>query len=164
MVSAENVKRCKFDDNECQVTAANDIFHKYFGGLDQLGLLSVDPLKLDKLNIAQGGNESVQIDLKMRHAKLLGLSNAKMYKIMGFQKDPERNKLEFNFKTPLGTLTGPYNINGRMLILPITGKGDLTMKLENLDIHLKFLTRKVQRGHNIYMDIVKEKMTFNVTK
>lgn len=164
MIAAENVKRCKFDDNECQLVAANVVFHSYFGGLDLLGLPSVDPLKIDKLDIAQGGNESVKIDLKMRKAKLTGLSMAKMYKITGFQKDPEKNKLEMSFKTPLGTLTGPYSIKGQMLILPIAGKGNCTMKLENLDIHLKFLTKKVQKGDKIYMEIVKQKMMFEVSE
>lgn len=146
------------------MVAANVIFGSYFGGLDLLGLPSIDPLKIDRLDIAQSGNESVKIDLKMRKAKLGGLSMAKLYKLSGFQRDPEKNKLEMSFKTPHATLVGPYIIKGQMLILPIAGKGDCTMKFENLDVHLKFLTKKVQKGDKIFMEVVKQKSMFKVSK
>lgn len=156
-------KRCKIDDNDCIVQVASGIFKQNFHGIDELGLPSIDPLKIAKMDVVQGGNGPVQIDLKFRKVELLGLSKAKVYKISGFKKDPENNKLEMRFKTPLGTLVGPYVINGRMLILPIIGNGNVTLNLENLDIHLKFLTKKIMKNGKTFMKIEKSKFNYEVT-
>lgn len=144
--------------------AANEIFQKSSHGIPELGLQSFDPLKIDRMDIVQGGNVSVQIDLKFRNVQLVGLSKAKVYKISGFKKDPEGNKLEMSFKTPLGTLVGPYVIDGKLLILPIQGNGTVTLNLENLDIHLKFLTAKVVKDGKTYMRIEKSKFNYTVTR
>lgn len=105
----------------------------------------------------------MQIDLKFRNVELLGISKARVYRLTGFRNDPEGNKLEIDFKTPLGTVVGPYSIKGRMLILPIVGHGNVTLNLINLDIHLKFLTKKVERDGKTYMQIEKSKFKYDVT-
>lgn len=143
---------------------ANEFFMKNSHGIPDLGLQSFDPLKIDKMDIVQGGNASVQVDLKFRKVELLGLSKAKMYKISGFKKDPEGNKLEFGFKSPLGTLVGPYVINGQLLILPIQGNGTVTLNLVNLNINLKFLTSKVVKDGKTYMKIDKSKFNYTITR
>lgn len=161
---ASDIKKCKIDDNSCLIDAANEIFLKSSRGITDLGLQSFDPMKIDKMDIVQGGNVSVQIDLKFRNVELLGLSKAKVYKVSGFKKDPEGNKLEFSFKTPLGTLVGPYVINGQLLILPIQGNGTVTLNLENLDINLKFLTSKVVKNGKTHMKIEKSKFSYTVSR
>lgn len=162
-ISAKNLKQCKLDDNACIIEVANEIFKNRYQGIGELGLSSIDPLKIDKMDLVQGGNVPVQIDLKFRKVVLLGLSKAKLYKISGFRADPENNKLEIRFKTPLGTLVGPYVINGKMLILPIRGNGNVTLNLENLDIHLKFLTKKVMKDGKAFMKIEKSKFYYEVS-
>lgn len=162
--TANDVKKCKINDNICMIENANEIFQKSSLGIADLGLKPFDPLKIEKMDIVQGGNVSVQIDLKFRQVELLGLSKANFYKISGFKKDPEGNKLEMSFKTPLGTLVGPYVIDGQLLILPIIGNGTVTLNLKNLDIQLKFLTSKVVRDGKMFMKIEKSKFNYTVTR
>lgn len=162
-LAAKILKKCKLEDNACIIDVANDVFKQSFRGIDDLGLSSIDPLKIEKMDVVQGGNVPVQIDLKFRKVELLGLSKAKVYKMSGFKIDPENNKLDMRFKTPLGTLVGPYIINGKMLILPINGNGSVTLNLENLDIHLKLLTKKVVKDGKTYMKIEKSKFSYEVT-
>lgn len=162
--SAGSIRKCKIDDETCLRETANEVIRKQFLGVSELGLESVDPLKIKKMNIVQGGgNSSVQIDLKFREVELLGLKNAEFYKVAGFKADPEKNKLEFNFKTKLATIMGPYTINGKMVILPIMGNGTIILNLQNLDVHLKFLTKKVMRNGKIFMNIEKSKFTYDLT-
>jgi hypothetical protein len=143
------------------VESANQVFKK--NHFDQFGLPKIDPLLIEKMDIEQGGNNSVQIHLKFRKVNLFGLSDARVYKISGFQADPERNKLEIKFKTPLGVIEGPYSINGKILVLPIQGKGNIKLELQNLDITLKFLTKKVVKNGKIFMEIEKSKFSYDVT-
>lgn len=115
------------------------------------------------MDIVQKGNVSVQMDLKFRRAQLLGLSKAKAYKVSGFKEDPDKNILEINFKTPLGTLVGKYDIDGQLLILPIKGRGNVTLNMENLDVKLRFLTKKVEKNGKVHMFLEKSKFSYEVT-
>jgi len=129
----------------------------------KVGLNVIDPLLIKKMDIEQGGNASVTINLKFRNVHLVGLAKSEVYKVTGFKEDPEKNKLEIRFKSPLGTIQGPYQINGKILVLPIQGKGNVTLNLENLDISLKFLTTKVERDGKTYMQIERSKFSYDVT-
>lgn len=128
-----------------------------------VGLSQIDPLLIKKMDIEQGGNASVTINLKFRNVNMIGLAKSEVYKITGFKEDPEKNKLEIKFKSPLGTIQGPYQISGKILVLPIQGKGNVTLNLENLDISLKFLTAKVERDGKTYMHIERSKFSYDVT-
>lgn len=155
------MKKCKISDNECMVQTANDVVKK--NQMEKFGLPKVDPLLIEKMDIEQGGNNSVQIHLKFRKVNLIGLGKAKVYKISGFQADPERNKIEIKLKTPLGVIEGPYSINGKILVLPIQGKGDIKLELHNLDVTLKFLTKRVEKNGKIYLEVEKSKFSYDVT-
>lgn len=144
------------------MTRANEIL-KSNNLSNKIGLKEVDPMLIEKMDIEQGGNSSVTINLKFRKVHLLGLKNAEVYKITGFQSDPEKNKLEIKFKTPLATIQGPYQINGKILVLPIQGKGNITLNLENLDVSLKFLTKKVEKDGKVYMHVERSKFSYDVT-
>lgn len=146
------------------VEVANNITQKYARGIPDLGLKPCDPLAIEKVDIHQDGNSAVKVDLKFRNANFLGLSKAKFYKVSGFQKDPEGNKLDIRFKIPLATLTGPYSIKGELFVLVLAGNGTATLKWENLDFHLKFLTRKVLKNGKVYAQIEKTKLTYEATK
>lgn len=143
------------------IESTNEVFKK--NHFKEFGLPEIDPLLIEKMDIEQGGNKSVQVHIKFRKVNLFGLSDARVYKISGFQADPDRNKLEIKFKTPLGVVEGPYSINGNVLVLPIQGKGNIKMELQNLDFTMKFLTKKIERNGKIYMEVEKSKFNFEVS-
>lgn len=145
------------------IQSANEIVKKYFGGDEELGLLSLDPLKIEKFKIVRNDSE-LKVDMEFRRVELKGFKNATIYKISGFQKDPECNKLDIRFKTPLVIMTGPFTVAVKLLILPIEERGNVTVTMENLDIRLKFLTKKVIKEEKVYMKIEKAKLRFDLTR
>lgn len=155
------MKKCRINDHECMIESANEVIKK--NRFEDFGMPPIDPLLIQKMDIEQGGNNSVQISLKFRKVSLFGLSDARVYKISGFQADPERNKLEIKLKTPLGVIEGPYSINGKVLVLPIQGKGNIKLELQNLDVTLKFLTKKVERNGKKFMEVERSKFSYDVT-
>lgn len=46
----------------------------------------------------------------------------------GFEKDPKSSKFEIVAKVPLDIIKGKYTINGKLLVLPLQGTGDLEIK------------------------------------
>ena len=162
-VFGDVLKKCKLGDDQCLVVEANEVFKKYAKGEENLAIPSIDPLNIEKMDIVQHGNSSVQMNLRFRKSILSGLAFAKVHKFTGFQKNPDKNILEMGLKTPLGILSGKYDIDGKILILPITGRGNFTLNLENLDMKLKFLTKKVEKGGKVFMVVEKSKFSYEIT-
>ena len=101
-----------------------------YQGNNELGLPTIDPLFIDKLNIIQGGGSSqVKLNIDLKDTKMYGISNAAYYKANGFKKDPEGNKLEIKIKIPLLQIVGNYKASGQILILPIQGNGQANITL-----------------------------------
>lgn len=160
----KDFKKCKIGDDACLVVRANEIFKKYAKGDENLGIPSIDPLKIEKMDIVQHGNASVQLNLRFRKSDLTGISDARVYQFTGFQENSDKNILEMGFKTPLGVIAGEYDIEGKMMILPIQGHGNFTLNLENLDVKLRFMTKKVERNGKIFMNLEKTKFRYTVSR
>lgn len=153
------IKKCKIDDEYCLIKTTNAILES--GDYKKFGLHAIDTFDIEKLDIEQGGNISVSI--RVRNVTLYGISQSKVYKFTGFQQDPDKNKLEIRYKAPIAIIKGPYQISGRMLAFPVQGKGNITLNFENVDVVLKFLTKKVVRDGKVHMHIEKSKFNFDVT-
>lgn len=84
------------------------------------------------MDLEQGDQSPVNIKLNFRNITFVGLANAEVYKVSGFNENPQGDKLDIRFKTPKITIAGPYKINGKVLILPIQGDGLCNLTLGNL--------------------------------
>lgn len=93
---------------------------------------SLDPLRIDKIDLVQGGKSPVNIALNFRNISFVGLAQAKVYKVGGFNRNPQGDKLDIRFRTPKVSILGPYKILGRVLVLPIQGDGMCNMTLGEL--------------------------------
>ncbi|PSN37326.1 hypothetical protein C0J52_20877, partial [Blattella germanica] len=90
-------------------------------GLPEVGLVPLEPLYIPEIRILQGGDGPVTLNASMHDVNVHGLSQAKIVE----------NRVDFNtygFTTqmmiPKLTIEGNYTLNGRVLVLPIQGKGD----------------------------------------
>lgn len=101
----------------------NEILSKGKQGYPELGLPIFDPLKIEKMNIEQGGNGPVNLKINLRNIKLGGLSDIKFSKIDGFRKDYDKARMELRFKYPVLSIEGPYKLDGKVLVLPVQGDG-----------------------------------------
>lgn len=90
-------------------------------GFPQLGLPQLDPLRITKMDLEQGEQSSVNIKLNFRNITFSGLSQSQVYKVSGFNRNPQGDKIDIRFKTPKIVIFGPYTSIGRVLVLPIQG-------------------------------------------
>lgn len=103
----------------------------FIQGFPLLGLPSLDPLWIDKMFLKQDEKSPVNIDLTFRNVTFSGFSNARVYKLSGFNRNPQGNKLDIRLKSPKIELHGPYKAMGRVLLLPIQGDGICNLTLGN---------------------------------
>lgn len=159
------IQICDIDDanlTQCvreQIEASLPHFTK---GVPELNVPSLDPVYLDDIKIDGSG-----LTLTFTEAAMHGLSNSVLtdLKINIGEKDEE---FTLTFKGNM-SLTAKYEVDGRILILPIKGKGDALVFAQGVEvlIHSKFMHTKNSKGEHLKLvtptykyDI--ERTTFNL--
>lgn len=106
----------------------------------------------------------MNIKLNFRNIELLGLSKARVYKVSGFNRNPQSNKIDIRFRIPRIVISGPYKTIGRILVLPITGEGIANMTLTDADITLRYITKSEDRSGKKFMKIDKSKANIETSR
>lgn len=133
-------------------------------GIRKLGLVSVDPLKIDRMDIVQGENNPVNIELNFKDIDLLGLSQTLIKSLSGFQKDFHRKKIEMRGYIPTINFIGNYKISGRVLVLPIQGIGKSNITLSQTDVVVRFLPKSLIKGGKEYLYVEKLKLRLSTSR
>lgn len=92
-------------------------------GNADIALPSIDPLISKVMRVVQDSGPVV-IEATMTNFEIHGFSKGKFKKFRGFDK----NVLEIELKAPSGVFKGPYKLNGKILIIPVTGEGTTDTK------------------------------------
>lgn len=158
-----DIKRCPAGDTDCIVQSANKVVELNSKlGHSGINLIPLDPLHIPSIKIKQGAESPVNIELSFKDVDLIGLGQQKFTKISGFQKDPN-GKYHLKAKGPHIYLVGPYQISGRVLILPIQGEGDNNITLTNPELEIVFDGRSYKRNGKEYLKMENTSLTFTVT-
>ncbi|XP_016937198.2 circadian clock-controlled protein daywake isoform X1 [Drosophila suzukii] len=151
------LKRCKVEDESCHVTQAQTFLDAFKKGISGRQVPGLEPIYLGTLRVESGGHsESLQFKLVMSDAKLYNLANSAVVKSMkGFSKDLTKPlKLTMVMDAPELVVRAKYDVNGKLLILPIVSKGDLTIRLNEVQTKSRVMVEPVRRsdGHT-YLNI-----------
>ncbi|KAG5881282.1 hypothetical protein JTB14_028661 [Gonioctena quinquepunctata] len=156
-ISADYVKTCNIKDPRdvfvnCSTNAVQSLFNKIPEGVPEIGLQVLDPLKVSQLNILQGGGGPVTVNASLTNVTVLGFSNTT---ILHNSVDPETYDFYTKLVLPRLRIDGNYELLGRILVIPLRGKGTCWFDAKNLEINVK-------------SDVIMEKHDgfrfFNVTK
>lgn len=153
---------CKQGDDKCLLDQIGVTFTKHTQGIPEVNLVSLDPLKIEKMDIVQGGDGPINIVLNFKNVDLTGLAQSTVKKANGFTAYP--TKMDMAVLVPVASLVGGYKINGKVLILPIQGEGKSNMTMENCHIQLKWTGKLVDRAGKQFYQLDKLKATFDTTR
>ncbi|XP_017052726.1 protein takeout isoform X2 [Drosophila ficusphila] len=149
------IEKCAITDEQCLVNGVNYVLRNYAqSGIKQLGLIPLDPLHIKKFKIARNPHSPVNIDLSFHEVDLLGLQQAVAKRVSGFKSDLG-HPIELVMSVPEIVVKGPYSVDGRVLILPITGKGNAEIKLMKTKVRALIKFRRVSKGdHQTFAEVV----------
>ncbi|XP_050079367.1 uncharacterized protein LOC126567180 [Anopheles maculipalpis] len=153
--------RCKQEDGNCLLEAITATFQNFHKGVPEIGLVPLDPLRIDKMDIVQGDGP-INIVLNFKKVDLLGFQHAQIKKASGFTSNP--TKMDLNLVVPVASLIGGYRINGKVLILPIQGEGSSNMTMVNCDISLKWTGKLVDKNGKQFYQVDKFKVHFDTSR
>ncbi|XP_037951840.1 protein takeout-like [Teleopsis dalmanni] len=120
---------------------------------------SLDPMKLDQLLFKQDNNEAVTIRANLTNLLVRGLKELKI-------KESRVSKKDFSWETkifiPHFRIDGNYKMEGRILLIPLSGNGKMFIELENLDIIMHTKTRLFERGNFTFYNVTNIRVDLNL--
>ncbi|XP_055905411.1 protein takeout-like [Eupeodes corollae] len=130
----KDIQRCRPTDDECLVKVANEIIRKHPHGYPEINLGNLEPFHIDNIKITGDSSKAVNLNLEMTDLSFTGYANITFSKISGFKPDPKDLIIDSDAVCKQLILKGKYKIEGKMLIFPITGEGDVTCTIDGLHI------------------------------
>ncbi|KAL1506459.1 hypothetical protein ABEB36_005822 [Hypothenemus hampei] len=118
----------------CSTNSVQTLFYEIPKGNEDIGLQVLDPLKVPVVKILQGGGGPVAVNASLTDVTVIGFGNTKI--VMNFV-DPETYDFYTKLHLPRMRIDGKYELLGRILVIPLRGKGSCWFDAKDLDIHVK---------------------------
>ncbi|TMW50173.1 hypothetical protein DOY81_004732, partial [Sarcophaga bullata] len=145
-----SVKRCGHGDEACFTQSSQEVFKAHYGGLKELNLVPFDPLHINSLSIDRNPSSPVNLELKFKDFDLLGLRSTQVRYLRGLEFN---GRSELEALIPQLILKGNYQVDGRVLILPIVGNGDCEIICKNIVFKYSFDMKQVEKNGQIYAEL-----------
>ncbi|KAL7024879.1 hypothetical protein ACKWTF_013230 [Chironomus riparius] len=158
IVSLPNdIEKCRINDDKCLVRSSNKILRKYYGGITEIDLQSLDPFVVDKLKVLHDYGV-IKANGTVYNINLKGLSSATIEKLLGFDK----NLLEIHFKVPRLHVKGFYIATGSVFGIPSQAEGIFTLNFYDFSGKLKIKLERFTRNGKEYFRTVGSDMSSDV--
>ncbi|KAJ9577453.1 hypothetical protein L9F63_005954 [Diploptera punctata] len=145
------IKPCALNDpkyDDCVLQHAKDALGFIVKGDRKLKIPNFDPLEILELKPEDVPHDSLAFTLK--DIKLLGFRDIQLEKLVFDFKDNHANMV---FDMPTLILLGKYDVTGRLLILPITGNGDVNSTTVHPRITYNADIKYVERNGNTHIQL-----------
>lgn len=131
---------CKKSDpnlDKCLKSSIQSVIPDLAEGYPKLRIPAIEPFELPSLEIehGKGSSKAVSIDLKLKDVKIMGLTST-VIDSLKIDVDNFKTSGKISFTKPL-EITGQYTVNGKVLVLPITGNGPCSIVLHEPVLELE---------------------------
>ncbi|XP_055856182.1 protein takeout-like [Episyrphus balteatus] len=133
-IFSKDLIRCRPTDDECLVKVANDILHSHPNGYPELNIDNLEPSPIGAIKIKGDSSKPVNFDLEMTNLTFSGYSKMTFTKFSGFKNEPKDLVIDTESLCDEAEIKGKYKVSGKMLLFPITGDGDISIKINGLHI------------------------------
>ncbi|XP_068900517.1 uncharacterized protein [Tenebrio molitor] len=139
----QKCNRRQSDLKKCVLKSAQDGISQLTRAYDEVNIPNVHPLEVAELTI-EAGSGPVAFDQKFKQCKLDGFHKMKLDQ---FEFDFEGKTLTVAGVVPKIMVECQYEFDGKILLLPIKGKGPSTIVLENMKVSGLFdYEEKMKKG------------------
>ncbi|KAM3955890.1 juvenile hormone binding protein an-0128 [Aphomia sociella] len=129
------IKPCPASDSSCILASATAALPYVAVGIPELGVNSLDPLKIPIIQSDQGG-----LKLTFTDTVVTGLKGCK---IDGIKHDLSKSKQSVVIRCS-PDLNGDYKLEGRLILLPVEGQGKYTINIRDIVIKVTCEVTTVQ--------------------
>ncbi|XP_058831481.1 protein takeout [Topomyia yanbarensis] len=143
---------------ECLIAAVNNALRQMKNGMPEFGILPIDPLTINSLTIEQGSSSPFSLKQDFKDVTLNRLSNSTVTK---FKVDFDKLIIHSEALTPYMEFLGGYKMEGRVLLLPVTGRGFSNITLHGLRTRHELIGESIKKNGETYMRIKKYNVKFD---
>lgn len=150
---SDYVTPCKSKDpelNECVRRAAQQVLEKSSKGFPDLGVPAMDPAKIPALAIDRTGALAMSLSFSNSTHQGLGSTVVKSARV-----DPVAHVYNFSVVIPKYAVDGIYDVNGRVILLPITGHGKANITFTDIETEWSFTGQKATKDGQDYLKLTK---------
>ncbi|KYB27026.1 Protein takeout-like Protein [Tribolium castaneum] len=143
-------KKCHKNDSKCLSEAAADGIKQLNKPVKEANLPSLEPLEIPSLTIG-AGNGPVGLEQKFKNVKIYGFTKPTTTQ---FELDLEAKtaRLECDFDEI--KLVADYDINGKILLLPVYGSGPAQVTMEKVHGFEKFTLEEYEKKGKKHLKVV----------
>ncbi|CAB3245552.1 unnamed protein product [Arctia plantaginis] len=155
----EEFIKCKQGDdklNECLKLAVPDALKRMKKGIQSLSVPQLEPLLVNAINV-DSGSGPVVITQDYRNIKLYGLTDSVL---TSYKADLKHYRLRTESITPKMEFIADYIMRGRILLLPIQGKGLANITMVNLVVKHDLIGEPVEKDGQLFMHLRDYKVKF----
>ncbi|XP_060862963.1 protein takeout-like isoform X2 [Metopolophium dirhodum] len=129
-------------------------------GIPEMHILPLDPVMVPSVTLKQDSAGSVNFVALFTDLKGYGAKNFQMQTIKASFKN---QSLDIDLNLPLFRIESRYEVNGKILILPIKGNGKFVGNVTNAEAKIKFDLKIVKKKNNkTYIEIKPKKITLEL--
>ncbi|KAL0880474.1 hypothetical protein ABMA27_002884 [Loxostege sticticalis] len=123
------IEPCLENDSRCHLHSATNALPSIAGGVPELGIVSLDPMRLGRVRTNNAG-----LSMEFRNTVIKGLKNSRIVRLVRRGKH-----LEMSLKCTL-EMRGDYTMSGRLLVMPIEGDGKYRIRIRDMvvDVRIDF--------------------------
>ncbi|XP_037026830.1 protein takeout-like isoform X1 [Bradysia coprophila] len=131
----------------------NELIKVSASGIRELGVVPTDPYEIADVIVEKGEESPINIKIHYEKCNITGIDSIHVDKVTGFEKDPKTSKFRMRGHLKLSTISGPYQVSGKVLLLPITGRGWSEIKFENVSLRVSLQTHVDTRNGKEFLII-----------
>nr|CAD7424072.1 unnamed protein product [Timema monikensis] len=148
--------------NECAKRRGNEVIPTIVKGDREYNIPVLDPLLVEEIRVEEGSDNSpTRLSLVSKKIIIRGLAGAQLLDVL---YDLVGKIIHWDILVPSVTCDGRYGIEGKILILPIKGQGDVNIKLDNLRLLIDmFFEIETRKDGLRYQKVNENQLFFNVT-
>lgn len=151
------LKDPNFED--CSLKQLQTLFARLVEGFPEIGALPLDPLQVTEIAVLSQGDGPVAVNSTLTDMLVRGLSKttAVLHRL-----NPKTNTLDTRLQIPRLRVDAKYKLSGRLLVLPLSGNGDVTIEPENLDVRAHLNLSLVEREGRRFFHVDSCKVNFTI--
>lgn len=163
LTDPQYIKQCRISDKDfvsCSTQSIQQLFDKLGTGIPGLDTIkSFDPFFLNRIKINQGNSQAINLKVELSNIKIFGFGKTHVI-------ESQVSKKDFSWKTtftlPSMKLVGDYSLFGRILLIPLNGKGKVLLDAENMTVVMRTKTHLYEKGGYTFYNVTNVRVDFKL--
>lgn len=159
------ISSCKIFEpgfTKCSTESVQKLMDQIVIGIPELAKTfgPIEPMKLDKLVFKQDNNNVANLNADLTDITIKGFSKIRI-------KESRVSKKDFSWETkvflPQMRIDANYKMNGKILLIPLSGSGKMFIDIENMDILTHTKTRLYEKGGFTFYNVTQVKVDLDMS-